>query len=409
MSSPSLTAGGRSKAASVAVLLVCQVGAMAVWFASAAVAALVQAGGGVPASEAAWLTSAVQAGFVAGTVGSAALSLADRFDPRRLFTASALVAAACTVTLAFLPPTGALQVALRFVTGACMAGVYPVGMRLAATWARGDLGLLIGLLVGALTLGSASPHLLAAVPGLEWRQVYLAAAASAAVCGLGINLAGIGPGMARAARIDLRRMAQAWRDPALRLANLGYLGHMWELYAMWAWLGAFLQSSFRASGLAQPGAAAEAAAFAAVAVGALGAWGGGWLADRVGRTVVTTGAMAASAACALVVGWLHGGAPALLVAVVLVWGVTVIADSAQFSASIAELSEPDSVGTLLTTQTCTGFLLTLVSIQLVPRVEAAFGWAGAFTMLAIGPVLGCVAMARLRRHPASLRLAGGRR
>ena len=384
---------------------------MAVWFSSAVVVALIRADGAVADGGAAWLTSAVQLGFVLGTISSAALSLADRFDPRRLFTVSALAAAAATAVLAVLPPTGPMQLVLRLLTGMCMAGVYPVGMRLAATWARpgrgGDLGLLIGLLVGALTLGSASPHLLGAVPGLDWRHVYWAAAGLAAACGLGIGLAGLGPNHARAARIDPARMAQAWRNRPLRLANLGYLGHMWELYAMWAWLGPFLRSSFAASGLAGSGQAAEMAAFAAVALGAAGAWGGGALADRVGRTCVTMGAMGASAACALLIGWLHGGAPGLVVLVALVWGVVVIADSAQFSAGIAELAEPDSIGTLLTVQTCAGFLLTLVSIQLVPVVVGWAGWAGAFSMLAAGPLLGVLAMARLRRDPAARRLAGG--
>ncbi len=392
---------------------------MAGWFSSAAVVALIEAHRDVPRAQAALLVSGVQAGFVAGTILSAALSLADRFDPRRLFTLAALVASVSTAMLAALPPTGAAQVGLRFITGICMAGVYPVGMRLAATWAgtgtgrmagaRSDLGVLIGLLVGALTLGSASPHVLAAIPGLDWRIVYLVAGGLTALCGFGINLAGLGPNMTRAARIDLSRLTQAWRQRPLLLANLGYLGHMWELYAMWAWLGAFLQASFRASGLASPAAAAEAAVFAAIAIGAVSAWLGGVLADRIGRTTVTIAAMSVSATCALAIGWLFGGPPALLVAVSLLWGASVIADSAQFSASIAELAEPAAIGTLLTFQTCAGFLLTLVSIQLVPRVATASGWAAAFTMLAIGPLLGCVAMARLRRRPEARRIAGGRR
>jgi nitrate/nitrite transporter NarK len=250
---------------------------------------------------------------------------------------------------------------------------------------------------------------LAAIPDLDWRVIYLVSGTLTAACGLGITLAGVGPNMARASRIDIRRLAQAWRQPPLLLANLGYLGHMWELYAMWVWLGAFLQASFRASGLARPAAAAEAAAFAAVAIGAVSAWLGGVLADRVGRTTVTIAAMAISAACALAIGWLFGGPPLLLVAVSLVWGAAVIADSAQFSASIAELAEPASIGTLLTAQTCAGFLLTLVSIHLVPGVAALFGWTAAFSMLAVGPILGCVAMAALRRRPEALRIAGGRR
>ena len=389
---------------------------MATWFSSAAVVALLRTDPAVPPSAAGWLTAGVQAGFALGTAVSAALSLSDRFDPRRIFCAAALLAAASTAALAALPPTGLLPILLRAVTGACMAGVYPVGMRIAATWAapaapgrRGDLGLLIGLLVAALTLGSASPHLLAALPGTGWRSIYLAAAALAATAGLAIGHASLGPSLTRAARIDWRRVAMAWRHRPLRLANAGYLGHMWELYAMWAWLGAFLQSSFRASALPAADASAEAAAFAAIAIGALGAWGGGLLADRLGRTAVTIAAMATSAACALSIGWLHAGPPALLVAIALLWGASVIADSAQFSAAIAELSPSDAVGTLLTAQTCAGFLLTLVSIQLVPLLERTVGWPGAFTVLAAGPILGCCAMRALRRDPAAASLAGGRR
>ncbi|MES3000728.1 MAG: MFS transporter [Pseudomonadota bacterium] len=398
-----------AKKASLAILVACEVLAMTVWFSSASVVATVQRTQDVSPQEIALLTSAIQAGFVLGTLTSALLFLADRFDPRRLFMMSALVAAVATGLLAFLPPTGVTVYALRLVAGMCMAGVYPVGMRLAATWADGDLGLLIGLLVGALTFGSASPHLLAALGGADWRVVYGVAAACSAVAGGAILLCGVGPNIKRAAAIDLRKFTQAWRKPAVRLANLGYFGHMWELYAMWAWLAVFLQASFTASGMAAPATAASLLTFATIAAGALGAWGGGFLADRVGRTAVTIGAMAMSGGCALAMGWLLGAPLWIVAAVALVWGVTIIADSAQFSASIAELSEPDSVGTLLTVQTCAGFLLTLVSIHLVPHVVEAAGWRGAFTMLAVGPALGCVAMWRLRGRPESLRMAGGRR
>jgi MFS family permease len=401
--------GGPGKRASLAILLFCEICAMSVWFASASAVASISRTVVLTSLQEALLTSSVQAGFVAGTLASALLSLADRHDPRRLFMVSALVAAAATLLLVFCPPAGVQVYALRFLTGMCMAGVYPVGMRLAATWAQRDLGLLIGLLVGALSLGSASPHLLAAFGGVDWRAIYAVAAALAAVAGVAINFSRVGPAMARAARLDAGKMALAWRARPLRLANLGYLGHMWELYAMWAWLAVFLQQSFAQRGLDGAPRYAEALTFLAIAAGGVGAWLGGSLADRYGRTAVTIVAMASSAACALAIGWTLGGPIWLVAGLAVVWGVTAIADSAQFSAGIAELGAPDAVGTLLTVQTCAGFLLTLASIHLVPPVQALLGWPGAFGMLAIGPLLGCVAMARLRADPAARRMAHGKR
>ncbi|ASU40148.1 MFS transporter [Herbaspirillum sp. meg3] len=397
------------KMRSLFILLLCEIGAMAVWFSSVSVVATIKRTQTIPAWDQALLTSSVQFGFVAGTVISALLSLADRYDPRRLFMASALVAAVATGLLALMPPVGPAVFLLRFITGMCMAGVYPVGMRLAVTWAQRDMGLLIGLLVGGLTFGSASPHLLAALGGIDWRAIYAMAAACAALSGICILFCGLGPSMARSSRIDFNYMAQAWRNPAIRLANLGYLGHMWELYAMWAWLAAFLAASFAAAGMARADHFASLWTFAAIAIGAVGAGGGGWLADRFGRTTLTIAAMATSACCAVLIAFLFGLTPWLVVPVALAWGISVIADSAQFSASVAELGDASMTGTLLTVQTCAGFLLTLASIHLVPEVVAWAGWRAGFCMLAIGPALGCVAMYRLRLRPEAMRLASGKR
>ncbi|QQP89333.1 MFS transporter [Skermanella sp. TT6] len=394
---------------SLALLLVAEVAAMSVWFATTASLAGIKAEWDLGPFREALLTSSVQAGFVAGTLGSALFSLADRMDLRRLFRASALVAAAANAAILALDPTDALLPVLRFVTGMCMAGVYPVGMKIATTWAKRDLGLLIGLLIAALTLGSASPHLLAAFGGVDWRVPYVAASAAALLAAVLITFVQVGPNLAKAPPLRLGNALEAWRNRPLRLANLGYLGHMWELYAMWAWFGAFVHASFALTPGGDSSTAAKLATFAVVGAGAAGALAGGWLADRWGRTLVTSVSMAVSGTCALTIGLLFGGPPVLLLAVGIVWGISIIADSGQFSATVAELCDRSLVGTMLTIQTCTGFLLTLVSIHLMPFAVDAVGWTYAFAVLAVGPFLGILAMLRLRADPAARAIAGGRR
>src|SRR5262245_16817506 len=394
----------------ITLICLCQVLVLALWFSTTAVVPSIQKERTLTTFHVSLLTSSVQVGFVIGTLVSGILGLADRLNLRQFFRVAAGVAAAANLLILSLDPASLGIPVLRFVVGLCMAGVYPIGMKMAASWADGDMGLLVALLVGALTLGSASPHVLNAIGGVNWRATVVLASVSAGLGAALISFAAVGPTFTKAQRFRPGSAFKAWTTPSLRFANFGYFGHMWELYAMWTWIGVFLQASFQMT--MDPDRAftfSKFATFAVIGSGGLGCVVAGWLADRWGRTTVAMAAMILSGACSMLVGLVFGRSPLFLIGLCIVWGITVVADSAQFSASIAELSEPSLVGTMLTVQTSLGFLLTLVTIHLMPHMVAAVGWRYAFAVLAVGPFLGTVAMARLRRMKEALALAGGRR
>jgi MFS family permease len=381
---------------------------MSLWFAASAVSPRYQALWSLTPSETGWLTTVVQVGFVAGTAASALLNLADVVPARVLFAAAAVLGAAANAALLALPDgeagyRGALV--CRLVTGVALAGVYPPAMKMVATWFRSARGLAVGTLVGALTIGKATPYLVHAIPGGGIRPVLLAASASALLAALLVAVGyREGPFPFPARPFSWGLTGAIVRERRWRLATGGYLGHMWELYAAWTWLPAFIAASVAAhggtvggidGGPARAEGVASAVAFAALAVGGLGCVWGGVVADRRGREALVTGAMAVSGACAVAIGATFGRSLWLLVPVALVWGFFVIADSAQFSVLVTESVPPHAVGTALTLQTSLGFLLTTVSIQLVPPLVERVGWPWAFPILALGPAAGIWSVRRL--------------
>ncbi len=385
---------------------------MAPWFSASAVAPTLAEVWQLSPASTAWLTISVQLGFVAGAVVSAILTLADRLSARRLVAGSATIAAVATLGVAAAPGIG-LGIGCRLLTGAALAGVYPPGMKIVAGWFKESRGWAIGILVAALTLGSASPHLVRwAVSPAAWRVVLGVAAISALAGGILVLLVpNDGPYAAPSPLFSLSAAPRILKDKAMALANLGYLGHMWELYAMWTWVAAFIAASEHARRSQQSDVTglAALATFAVVGSGAIGCWIGGRYADRLGRTLITSLAMLVSGLCALTVGFVYGAPLIALLPLLLVWGVSIVADSAQFSAAISELAPRQYVGTALTLQTSLGFLLTTATIYLLPAVAESVGWRWSMSVLALGPAIGVWAMLTLRRRPEALRLAGGRR
>ena len=399
-------AGARTQ---LAILAACLVLGMAPWFSATVAAPAMIAQWHLAPANGPWFTMAVQLGFVAGTLIASVFLLSDRWRAERLAGWSAALAGVATVLIAVRVHSASGALALRAVTGAALAGVYPPGIKLVAGWWRSRRGLAIGVLVGALTIGSASPHLISALaPNQDWRRVLLISAASAfAASALFLVAVREGPYQAPSSAVTIAGLRRVIADRGILLSIAGYLGHMWELYAMWSWIALFWVAVAAQHSL--PRTVPSMVAFGTVASGAIGCVVAGLFADRFGRTTTTMAAMVISGSCALGIGVAYRAAasPMLLGAITLVWGVSIVADSAQFSACVTELSPAEYVGTALTVQTCLGFLLTVASIRAVPVWVAHWGWGYAFAPLAIGPLLGTIAMYGLRSKRYRSKLAGG--
>ena len=387
------------------LLSVAELMGMSLWFTASALSPELAAQWGLSEGQAGWLTTVVQLGFVAGTAVAAFLNFADIFPAARYFCVSALLGAGVNAAVLLAPDYGSALV-LRFLTGFFLAGVYPPAMKMIATWFRDARGFAIGTIVGALTVGKAVPYLLTSVEGGGAALVLAGASVACAVSGL-LVLATYRDGP-----YGFERRPFSWqlagvvlRHRETRLAIAGYLGHMWELYPMWAMITLFFGDYFAVGGgSALPGARlAGVAGFGAIAIGGVGAVMAGTWADRLGRERVTIWAMAVSGACAAVMGWLLAAPLWLVVAVAAVWGFSVVADSAQFSAVVTEVAPRHAVGTALTLQTSLGFLLTAATIWMTVELEIRFGWRVAFGVLALGPWAGIVAMRRLQRLRAGAR------
>lgn len=380
------------------------------WFSATAVIPELEVRWSLSGTEAAWLTNGVQAGFVIGALTASFLALVDIWRLNYLMGVGALLAGFANAALLFEPGT-TVAILARVVTGVALAGVYPPAMKFIATWFKKGRGLALGLLVGSLTLGSALPHLVRALGGgFNWRGVVIASSAASFVAAVVFAfLLHEGPYRFARTRVNIGQIGAILRNRSVMLANIGYFGHMWELYAMWGWFLAYARASF-ASGNTVFGGNPSLLTFAVVAIGIPGCVLAGLLSDRIGRCYTTALMMAGSGLCALGIGCAFNGPGWLLVVISLLWGLTVIADSAQFSAAVTELSENDQVGSALAFQMGGGYALTIVAIWLVPLFSNALGsWRWGFLMLVPGPLIGVYAMLKLRKIPGSSLMAGGLR
>ena len=394
MAAPGSTTTPKAGSARVALLVIATSTflAMSVWFSASFVVPQLRQLWGLSGGQSSLLTIAVQLGFVVGALALAATGLADVVPGRRLMCIGALGAAAVNLLLLWSPGFG-VALALRALTGAFLAAVYPPAVKEVSSWFRRGRGTALGVMIGALTLGSAAPHLVKASGGLGWQVVIVATSALTAAGGLTIMLVrGSGPYPFPRSVFRLSAAMQAIRSRPVVLANIGYAGHMWELYAMWAWIGAFLAGLSAFSDTPDGPRYAALAAFVCIGVGAAGCLVGGRISDRFGRAQAALISLVLSGSSAVVLALVRELSLPLVLLVCAFWGFWVIADSAQFSAMVTENADPRYVGSAVSLQMAIGYVTTAGTIYLVPVLAESVSWTAALLVLALGPLVGSAAL-----------------
>ncbi|UQG60875.1 MFS transporter [Marinobacter sp. M3C] len=391
----------------LAVLASAMLLSMTTWFSATAVAPQLLLLWDMDSGQAAWLTIAVQVGFIVGALASAALSLPDWIPPRRLMLYGALGAAAANALL-LLSPNASVAIALRLLTGIFLAGVYPPAMKSMATWFRYKRGTALGVMVGALTLGSATPHLINGLGGLDWEIVIALTSLLTLAGGLVAEFLGRdGPYSFPPGSFNPGKAWEAFTQKRVLLASFGYFGHMWELYAMWAWFSVFFADTLLRHSVPSAAKWAAIGTFVVIGIGAVGCWIGGIISDNWGRARTAALSMLISGSCAVVIGFMQDESIALVLLVGLIWGFWVVADSAQFSVMVTEVAAQQYVGTVLTLQLAIGFALTIPTIWLIPLIQHAASWGWAMAFLGLGPLLGAAAMRVLIRTSEKRSLTDG--